>query len=30
VRAGSRLFHGANAAAEFDDWLAAPGLRRSA
>ena len=30
VRAGSRLFHGPNAAAEFDDWLAQPGLRRSA
>jgi 2-hydroxychromene-2-carboxylate isomerase len=30
IRAGSRLFHGANAAAEFDDWLAQPALRRSA
>jgi 2-hydroxychromene-2-carboxylate isomerase len=30
IRAGSRLFHGANAAAEFDDWLAQPTLRRSA
>ena len=30
VRAGSRLFHGPNAASEFDDWLAQPGLRRSA
>lgn len=30
VRAGSRLFHGPNSASEFDDWLAAPGLRRSA
>ena len=30
VRVGSRLFHGANAAAEFDDWLAQPGLRRLA
>jgi 2-hydroxychromene-2-carboxylate isomerase len=30
IRAGSRLFHGSNAAAEFDDWLAQPTLRRSA
>jgi 2-hydroxychromene-2-carboxylate isomerase len=30
VRAGSRLFHGVNAASEFDDWLAQPSLRRSA
>lgn len=30
IRVGSRLFHGANAATEFDDWLAEPTLRRSA
>ena len=30
IRVGSRLFHGANAAAEFDDWLAEPVLRRTA
>jgi 2-hydroxychromene-2-carboxylate isomerase len=30
IRVGSRLFHGANAATDFDDWLAEPTLRRSA
>jgi 2-hydroxychromene-2-carboxylate isomerase len=30
IRVGSRLFHGANAATEFDDWLAGPTLRRTA
>jgi 2-hydroxychromene-2-carboxylate isomerase len=30
IRVGSELFHGSNAAAQFDDWLAQPGLRRSA
>ena len=30
IRAGSRLFHGSSGAAEFDDWLAQPALRRTA
>jgi len=30
IRAGSRLFYGVNAASQFDEWLAEPGLRRSA